>query len=101
MLGGPVSRNPLSRQSANDPSVTALLRNLCAQPDATPTKRKKGAFWGETESGDTGSVQDAIPERATFEVAFALHMSVYLSLISENSRPAGWSPLAMSSSAAT
>ena len=31
-----VSRNPLSRQSANDPSVTALslFRNLCAQPDA-------------------------------------------------------------------
>ena len=90
-----VSRNPLSRQSANDSSVTALslFRNLCAQPDA----ETRGA-------GDLGRDSAERPEAcetryqnanmASYQSSLALRVALSIYLSPGNARHGVWSPSA-------
>ena len=91
-----VSRNPLSRQSANDPSVTALslFRNLCAQPDA---ETRGAGIWEDTARRDLKRARQDTRTRIWRVTSppwrYELRcLSIYLS--PGNARHGVWSPSA-------
>ena len=86
-----VSRNPLSRQSANDPSVTALslFRNLCAQPDAE-TRGAGDLGRDSAERPEACEATGKIPEREYGELPVLLGVASCAVYLFESRKCSAW-----------